>query len=172
MRLSLSVNGAAPVVASLSGPGYLSARLNMSDRPKEDKHENSVRINGFETGETETVSVKWPTFQLAVGDVVELQILTDGEGHAPSEVRRSTESPYGLFSSIDLAKELIEAVSKFERHLMDLLDKAQEVEPADEHKKFALATAAVTWELGQHLLYPIYRKHRELIPEGMKGELL
>src|SRR5438552_13121801 len=34
MRLSLSVNGAAPIVASLSGPGYLSAHLNMSDRPK------------------------------------------------------------------------------------------------------------------------------------------
>jgi hypothetical protein len=38
MRLSMSVNGAAPIVASLSGPGYLSAELKMSDRPKESEH--------------------------------------------------------------------------------------------------------------------------------------
>ena len=172
MRLSLSVNGSATVVASLSRPGYLSAHLNMSDRPKEDQHEKSVRINGFETGETETVSMKWPTFQLGIGDVVELRILPDGEGDAPSEVRRSSESPHGLFSSIDLAKALIRAVSEFERQLTELRHKSEEVEPAEEHKKFTMAHGAVAWELGQHLLYPTYRKHRELIPEDMKGELL
>ena len=172
MRLSLSVNGTVPLVASLSGPGYLSAHLNMSDRPKEDQRRKTVSINGFETGETETVSVKWPVVQLEIGDVVELRILPAGEGDAPSEIRRSSESPYSLFSSADLAKELIQAVAAFERQLTDLRNKAQKVEPADEHKKFALATAAVAWELGQNLLYPIYRKHRELIPEDMKGELL
>jgi hypothetical protein len=172
MRLSLSVNGAPSIVASLSGPGYLSAHLNMSDRPKEKQHEKSVRINAFETGETETVSMKWPTFQLGVGDVVELRILPDGNGDAPIKIHRSSDSPYVLFSSIDLAKELIQAVSDFEHHLTELRHKSEEMEPADEHKKFESAIGAVAWELGQHLLYPIYRKHRELIPDDMKGELL
>jgi hypothetical protein len=51
MRLSLSVNGAAPIIASLAGPGYLSAHLNMSDRPKESENSKSVRIVGTETGQ-------------------------------------------------------------------------------------------------------------------------
>lgn len=172
MRLSLSVNGAAPLVTSLPGPGYLSAHLNMSDRPKEDEQSKTVRISGMETHETETVSLKWPTFKLEVGDVVELRILPDGEGAAPLEIRRSSESPYNLFSSIDLAKMLLQAVSEFERRLIEVRDRSEKLEPPDEHKKFMAANAAVAWELGEHLLYPVYRKHKELIPEEMKGELL
>jgi hypothetical protein len=172
MRLSLSVNGTAPIVASLSGPGYLSAHLNMSDRPKESEHSKNVRIGGMETGETETVHLKWPTIDLEIGDIVELRVLPDGEGDTPSEVSRSSESPYNLFSSTELAKELLQAVSGFERHLTELRQKSEQTEPADDHKKFIAANGAVAWELGQNFLYPVYRKHRELIPEELKGELL
>src|ERR1700730_3312635 len=101
MRLSLSVNGAHPVVASVSGPGFLSAHLNMNDRPKENGHTRKVRMRGTETGDTETISLTWPPVDLAVGDVLELRILPDGEGDAPSELRRSSESPSTLFSNAD-----------------------------------------------------------------------
>jgi len=172
MRISLAVNGAAPIVASLHGPGYLSAHLNMSDRPKEGEHSKTVSIVGTETRETETVRLKWPTFELKTGDVAQLRVLPDGEGDQPSEIRRSSESQYNLFSSTELAKELLEAVSEFERRLTELRYKSEEMEPADEHRKFTAANGAVAWELGQNFLYPVYRRHKELIPEELKGELL
>src|SRR6266567_2524239 len=88
------------------------------------------------------------------------------------EIRRSSESPYTLFSSTELAKELLRTVSEFERRLTELRYKSEEMEPTDEHKKFTAANATLAWELGQNLLYPVYRRHKELIPEELKGELL
>ncbi len=172
MRLSLSVNGAAPIVASLPGSGYLSAHLNMSDRPKENERGSSVSIGGIETRETETVHLKWPTLELGTGDLVELRVLPNGEGDAPREIRKSSESPNNLFSNTELAKELLQAVSEFEGKLTQLLDKSEKTEPADEHRKFTKAWATVAWDVGQNLLHPVYRRHRELIPEDLKGELL
>jgi hypothetical protein len=172
MRLSMSVNGATPRVASLSGPGYLSAELKMSDRPKGSEHKKEVHIGGFETGETETVHLKWPSFDLKVGDVVELRVLPDGEGDAPTEIRKSSESPYNLLSSTELAKQVLEVVAEFEERLTDLLYKSEELEPPEEHEKFRRAWGTVGWELGQNLLYPVYRRHKELIPEELKGTIL
>jgi hypothetical protein len=172
MRLSLSVNGAAPIVASLPGQGYLSAHLNMNDRPKENGDKKDVRISGMQTEETETVHLNWPTLNLEIGDVVELRVLPNGNGDPPSEIRRSSESRDNLFSSAELADELLKAVSDFERRLTGLLRKSKEKEPADEYRKFISANTAVSWELGQNFLYPVYRRHKELIPEELKGELL
>ena len=172
MRLSLSVNGAHPVVASVSGPGFLSAHLNIHDRPKEDDHSIKVRISGNQTAETETISMSWPTSDLNVGDVVELRILPDGEGDAPSEVRRSSESPSNLFSNADLAKELVQIVYDFEDRLGELLSKSEKVEPPDENKNFGKAVVGVAYEIGELLLSPVYRRHKELIPDKLKGELL
>jgi hypothetical protein len=132
----------------------------------------TVRLAGMETGETETAHLKWPGVELKVGDVVELRVLPDGEGNEPSEISRSSESPYNLFSSAELAKELLRTVSEFEQQLSALLEKSKELEPADEHKKFTLSCGSIVWELGQNLLQPVYRRHKELIPEAMKGELL
>ena len=172
MRLSMAVNGSSPIVASLSHPGYLSAHLNMSDRPKDNERESNVRLDGMETRETETLHLKWPSAELKVGDVVELRVLPEGEGNEPSEIRRSSESPNNLFSNAELAKEVLRAVSEFEARLSKLLEKSKELEPADEHKKFALAWGSVVWELGQNLLHPVYRRHGELVPVALRNELL
>jgi hypothetical protein len=144
----------------------------MSDRPKDNERETTVRLAGMETGETETVILKWTSVELKVGDVVELRVLADGQGNEPSEVRKSSESPYNLFSNAELAKELLQAVSEFEERLSKLLEKSEELEPADEHKKFTYAWGSVAWELGQNLLHPVYRRHKELVPEALKNELL
>jgi hypothetical protein len=71
-----------------------------------------------------------------------------------------------------LAKEVLQAVSQFEERLSKIVQKSKELEPAEEHKKFTQAWGSVVWELGQNLLMPVYRRHKELIPEEMKGELL
>lgn len=172
MRLSMTVNGSNPVVASLPRPGYLSAHLNLSDRPKENERQKTIRFAGIETGETDTLHLKWPGIDLEVGDVVELRVLPDGEGNEPSEIRSSSESPYNLFSSPELARELLQAVSEFEGRLHEIAERSKQLEPADEYKKFGRALASVAWELGQNLLYPVYRRHKELVPEDLKNEIL
>jgi len=49
MRLSMAVNNGNPMIASVAGPGYLNAHLNMSDRPKDNEDKKSVRLDGMET---------------------------------------------------------------------------------------------------------------------------
>jgi hypothetical protein len=172
MRLSMAVNKRNPIIARIAGPGYLSAHLNMSDRPKDNDDIKTVELVGMETRETETVHLNWPRVELKIGDVVELGILPEGEGDEPTEFRRSSESPDNLFSNSEIAKDLIRAVSEFEKRIGKLLEKSRELEPSDEHKKFAVAWGTVVWELGQNLLSPVYRRHKELIPEALKGEIL
>jgi hypothetical protein len=55
---------------------------------------------------------------------------------------------------------------------MQLLEKAKKTEPAEDCKRFERACGSAAFELGENLLYPIYRRHKELIPEDLKGELL
>jgi hypothetical protein len=172
MRLSLSLNGSQKYIASQPGPGYLNAHLNLHNRQKECDDPDEVRIVGTVTEETETIHLKWPTLELAPGDVVELQVLPDGAGDPPVETRRSSESPSNLLCNVELAKELLALVSDFEGRLMKLLPKAEETESPTEYKKFSHAVGAIVYELGEYLLYPIYRRHKQLMPEELKGELL
>jgi len=46
------------------------------------------------------------------------------------------------------------------------------MEPADEHKKFTTAVGHLFYDFGQHVLCPVYRRHKELVPDELKGELL
>jgi hypothetical protein len=173
MRLSLSVNGHTHYTASVNGAGYLSAHLNMQSRPKENAYSRSVRVNGTETKDTETVRMKWPAQALNVGDVVELKILEDdGGADPPAEVKTSSEAPNNLFSNAEFAKEVFDTVRGFDSQLMQLISKSERIESPEEHRKVTLAIGAVLYELGEHLLYPIFRRHKNLIPEEMKGELL
>lgn len=87
MRLSLAVNGTTRSVAWLQGPGFLSAHVNLSDRPKDSERSNEARIHASHTLETETVSMDWPTVELHVGDTVEIQILPEGDGDVPRKIR-------------------------------------------------------------------------------------
>lgn len=173
MRLSLSVNGDHNLIASIAGPGYLNAHLNMHDRPKEGDRSQIVRIVGTDTSsEAENIRLEWPAVDLKIGDTVELRVLREGEGDAPSEIRRSSEAPSNLFTNTELARELLQLVSDFDAGLLQLLARSEKVEPLDEHKRVRTAVGHVITELGHLLLYPIYRRHKELVPEEMKGELL
>ena len=115
----------------------------------------------------------WPARDLKVGDVVELTILPDhGFSDPPAEVKKSSEAPNNLFSNAELAKEVFDTVRDFDSRLMQLLSKSERSEPPEEHRRVRLEIGAVLYELGEHLLYPIFRRHKHLIPEEMKAELL
>ena len=172
MRLSLAVNGKTRSIALLQGPGFLNAHINMSDRPKEHERANQARIHASQTLETQTISMHWPTVELHVGDTVEIRILADGDGDAPSEIRKLSESPSNLLSDSGLAKELLGVVSEFEKQIAAFLEKSEKIEPAEEYRKVKLAAAHVMAEVGERLLFPVFRRHKQLIPEEIKGELL
>ena len=55
---------------------------------------------------------------------------------------------------------------------MELVGKSEATESAEEHKTFTTAVGRVLCELGDSLLYPVYRRHKELAPMIFKGELL
>ena len=173
MRMSLSVNGTTRMTASLPAAGFLSAHLNLSDRPKEGTATRKVRLAAFDTSDdTETVSLEWPTINLDIGDVVELRILSDGDGDAPSKTGRSSEAPSNLFSNSGLAGDLMRAVGDFETRAIDILSRSRSLEPPEEYQKLRQAIPGVLSEIASRLLYPIYRRHKELVPDSHKGELL
>jgi hypothetical protein len=106
MRISLSINGNPQYTASLSGAGYLSAHLNVRNRPKENHLSAVIRLDATDTSlETENVSMDWPSIPLHAGDVVELKLLPPGEGDPPSETRRTSEDPRNLFARAENAAE-------------------------------------------------------------------
>src|SRR5262245_49891269 len=172
MRLSLSLNGTPKYTASQPKPGFLSAHLNLRDRPKENDHFGKGRVAGCITEDTETTSLDWPSFELAVGDAVELRVLPDGPGDPPLETRKSSEAPTNLLSNVEFAKEVLATASEIDARLIKLLEKAKQIEPSDEYQKFRQAIGNVIYELGEHLLYPVFRRHKEIIPDDVKGELL
>ena len=173
MRIRVSVNSREQYVASLPGAGYLSAHLNLSNRPKSAEQKRSLRVEGYDTSvDSETVSQSWQKIELALGDVVELSLLEEGNGTQPALTRRTSESPSNLFECGDLASEALGVGREFESALFALLRKAEAVEPDDEAKKVRRAVAHLISALGDHLYSPIWRRHPELVPEEMKGELL
>jgi hypothetical protein len=63
-------------------------------------------------------------------------------------------------------------VADFEGRLFELMEKSATSEPAEEHQKFKRAVGNAIVDLGEHLLSPVYRRHPELVPEAIRGELL
>lgn len=172
MRLSVAVNSISRFIASLSGPGYLNAHLNLKNRSNEKLSSPVLRVVAIDTSqETENETLEWEPVQLEVGDVVEMRILPEGSGDAPSKRRKSSESPTNLLSQRDLAEEVVTLIANFDKQLVELMKRAKEREPAEEYEKFSLAVANVIHGNGA-LLYPIFRRHKELIPDEFKGELL
>ena len=173
MRLEATLNGTTQYTAQVSGAGFLSAHLNLSNRPKESKTKSVLRVEGYDTNAaTETISVKWPEIPLALGDLVQLRFLEDGP-HDPPAIRRTTaESPLNLFSDSALAKDLLSSVEEFERRLFELMERSEDVESPEEHKKFKRAVGNAIIDLSEHLRSPVYRRHPDLVPDEMRGELL
>lgn len=172
MRIKAHVNGAPVCLAALDGDGYLSAHLNLSHRTTSEPSERVLRLVGIETNETESVYLEWPQVELQEGDVVSLQLGAEGEATSPASRRTSSESPSNLPLEAALATDLLTTCGKFEAELQAILTRAKAAEASEGYEKLLRAVAHVASELGERLLYPVYRAHPSLVPEQLRGEIL
>lgn len=173
MRFRVRINGQDQFTASLPRAGFLSAHLNLYDRPKEGERTQSLSVKGFDTSNpTDTVALEWPKFSLGASDIVELQLLADGPGDEPQSKRRTSGLPTNLLTDRALAEATLTLVKDFEAALWRLMESAESIEPPDEHRKFLRAVASVATHLGEDLISPIQRRHTDLIPEADRGERL
>ena len=118
MRVQVSVNNGIPVRASLENQGWLSVHLNLSS---DDDADGPARlwVQAIDKSDepNSTFSI-WEVGTVSIGDTTEIQVLNDGEADAPTEVRRTSESPKNLFSNVDQARKLLSAISACDKELM------------------------------------------------------
>lgn len=172
MRLSVALNGKKRLTASVEGPGYLNAHLNMRNLPKDQDFDKQLQVDGIDTSENrENVRMKWEKISLSEGDVIEMRILGDGAGDPPAQQTTSSEDPRDLLTQYELAEEVVNVIAECEKRLWELTERAQESEPNDEFENFRRAVGKVIYVHGA-LLYPIYRRHKQLIPKELEGGLL
>ena len=172
MLLELAVNNGPAIRASLNGKGWLSAHLNVSIGIEE-RDTSTISLDSIdESGEPNTVHSTWNAGNLSVGDKVEIRLLSDGEGDAPTKVRRSAESPHNLFSNVEQARLLLSAISAIDAELMSVMQRARGAEPAHEFERIGKAVGAVAYELDRSLITPTLRRHPELLEEAKQKNLV
>ncbi|MDE3201963.1 MAG: hypothetical protein KGN79_13695 [Acidobacteriota bacterium] len=170
MRLQVSINNEVPVRASLQAQGWLSAQLNLSSHDN-DGGRLSVRAIDSSDEPNSTHSI-WELGTLSIGDSVQIQILNDGEADPPTAVRRTSDSPKNLFTSVDLARELLTAISICDKELSRVLESSRSTEPKDEFQKIAEAMSSIIVDLDLRLIQPTLRRHPELIAEAREMKLI
>jgi hypothetical protein len=101
--------------------------------------------------------------EVALGDKIEIEVLPDGEADAPSTVTKTSASAENLFSDIDQARLLLETVQTCDKVLLELMERAESVEPNEELHKIRYAVTGVLTEIDQQLILPTLRRHPELL---------
>jgi hypothetical protein len=173
MRLALKVNDRQAVRASLQANGLLAVHLNLIRERDKEAISSRVSINAIDkSDEPNSVRSTWEIGSVTVGDRVEILLLSDGDSDPASEVRRSSESPKNLFSSVEQARLLLSAVQACDAELMGIIDRARSGEPTEEMEKIARAVAGVVCELDRHLMAPTLRRHPELLAEAKEKKLV
>ncbi|MFZ0747387.1 MAG: hypothetical protein WAM85_23490 [Terracidiphilus sp.] len=172
MRLQVSINNGVPVRASLQAQGWLSVHLNLSSHDK-DGGSGRLSVQAIDSSDEPNSTVStWELGTLSIGDRAQIQILNDGEADPPTEVRRTSDSPKNLFTSVDLARELLAAISICDKELSRVLERSRSTEPADDFQKIVEAMGSIIVDLDLRLIQPTLRRHPELTAEAREMKLI
>jgi hypothetical protein len=172
MRLQVSINNGVPVRASLQAQGWLSVHLNLSSHDRDGGSGRlSVQAIDNSDGPNSTVST-WELGSMSIGDTTQIQILNDGAADPPTEVRRTSDSPNNLFANVDLARELLTAISICDKELSRVLERSRSTEPKDEFEKIVSAMGSIIVDLDLRLIQPTLRRHPELTAEARERKLI
>ena len=167
MRIEALLNTDSCCTAGIVTRGYVSAHLNHSKT----SGAASITLVAIEAHETESVHLEWPVVALKEGDVVTLRLLADGPSTEPAKRSTTSDHPENLFADPSLAEQVLDACKEFENRLGAVLDRSKALEPPEDHAKFLRAVGYLASELGDRLLYPIYRRHSALVPDELRGDI-
>ena len=158
--------------ASLQAQGWLSVHLNLSSRDK-DGGSGRLSVQAIDNSDEPNATVStWKLGTLSIGDTAQIQILNDGEADPPTKVTRTSDSSKNLFTSVDLARELLTAISICDKELWRVLERSRSVEPEDEFQKIVSAIGSITVDLDLRLIQPTLRRHPELTAEAREMKLI
>jgi hypothetical protein len=175
MKLKLSIKGKKEIITCIEGHGHLGAHLNIHNHRKEEKPP-SVFVSGHDTNdESVTKHYNWAERELKIGDKVEIEVLTDSgneESDEPDKTYLSSDERYTLLENANLAKELKGMILDFEKNLFYMFDNVKDCESEDELKKYKRSLGKILMSNAENILYPLYRKHSDLIPDELRGKSL
>ena len=167
MQLTLRVNGERAIKGAVVRKGILSAGV-MIIVPADGKEITAkASIRAFDGDSSE-----WRVENLSVGDKIEIEIVPGTEADPPTETKQSSKEPMLLFSEPDQARNALAAAHICNEQLQGILRAAGQTEPHDEAVKVQRAIAWLVQNLGAHLIYPIVRRHPDLLSEAKDLGLL
>jgi len=73
-----------------------------------------------------------------------------------------------VIKDAELAKEILDATARYQDELCASLQRAKQVESADDYKRLRLTVGHVLATLGGSILFPIYRRYPYLTPDSLK----
>jgi hypothetical protein len=161
MQLTLRVNNGSAVTGAVGTKGILSAGVTVLVPADGKEIDAKASIRAFEGD-----SSAWKIDNLSVGDKIEIEILPGTDADPPSETRRGCEEPMWLFSDPVQARNALAAIRICNEQLQGVLRAAGGAEPHDEAIKVQRAIAWLVQNLGAHLIYPIVRRHPDLLSEA------
>jgi hypothetical protein len=98
------------------------------------------------------------------GRTFELQVLAEEPEDIAEDANSADEPVTHLLTDKELARELLRVVKVFESRLAQLVRRAENREPPEELATFKRAAGQAFSDLGERLLFPLYRRHKELTP--------
>ena len=172
MKLSLTINQEAPIIAEVDSPGHLGAHIYIR-RDNKGTEAYNANISGYDVSDEKcTKSLAWPRLDLKPGDSIQIQIDPEDTPTPPSSVKRSSDLTEYQNLSIEDAKVALEVVHAHIKSLHETLEIMRSSLSKDDFKTFAQYVGHTLYAYHENIERPIYRNHPSLLPDALKGSAL
>ena len=172
MKLSLTINQEASIIAELDSPGHLGAHINMRKRDGETEV-CDANISGYDVSDKKCTQFhKWPRLDLKPGDSIKIQIDPEDTATPPSSIEKSSEVTEYQNRSIEDAKVALEVVHAHIKSLHETLELMRSSLSEEDFKTFARNVGHTLYAYHENIERPIYRNHPSLVPDALKGSAL